>query len=91
MPCFHASRECVEALNRYCGSSLRPRLHETGVTENDIVFGDSETKYPRLHDRFHIVFPVYTDPPESPKQCLHQCDQPAICQFVFAILSRKFL
>ena len=41
-------------------SSLRPRLHE-------IVFGDSETKYPRLHDRFHIVFPVYTNPPESPK------------------------
>ena len=22
MPCFHASRECVEALNRYCDSSL---------------------------------------------------------------------
>ena len=22
VPCFHASRECVEALNRYCGSSL---------------------------------------------------------------------
>ena len=22
VPCFHASRECMEALNRYCGSSL---------------------------------------------------------------------
>ena len=22
MPCFHASRECLEALNKYCGSSL---------------------------------------------------------------------
>ena len=46
---------------------MRPRLHETGVTGNDIVFGDSETKYRRSHDRFHIVFPVYTDLSESPK------------------------
>ena len=32
-----------------------PRLHETGVSENDIVFGDSETKYPSLEYNIQVL------------------------------------